>query len=220
MIAVLCALAGMAAILFTAEILWHRKYIAGEYARKFVHILGGSFVALWPYFLSFSTVRWIALGGIIAWVATKKLNLSFALKDINRPTAGELLYPISVLLLAYIASDKWIFTVSVLFLALADGMAAVIGKKYSTKKLSYKVYRGTKSVQGSAAYLVCAYIALGIGIALGGDRAILHTPVLTLGWLPLATMFLENISPFGTDNLTVPIMVAVLLNFAVTLSLL
>ncbi len=220
MFAVLSALAAMALLLFLAEILWHRKKLSGEYARKFVHILGGSMVAFWPYIMSMRWIQLIAAGAIVIWVLTRKLDLSHALKDINRPTIGELLYPVSVLLAAYLAHEEWIFTVSILFLALADGMAAVIGRKFGTKRMTYKVYMGKKTLQGSIAYLLCAYSALGIGVLLGGSAAITHTPVLTLGWLPVVCVFLENISPLGTDNITVPLLVVTVLNFAATLALL
>lgn len=220
MFSILAALVGMAILLFVAEVLWHRKVIGGEYARKFVHILGGSFVAFWPFFLSFHVIEIIAAGSVLMWLLTRTMHISYALRDINRPTIGELLYPVSVLLVAMIASDRWIFTVSILFLAVADGMAAVIGRKYATKKMSYEVYGGKKSLQGSLAYLICAYIALAVGMLIGGRTAILHTPFLTLGTLPLLTVFAENISPFGTDNLTIPLIVVFVLNFAVTLALL
>lgn len=220
MIPVLLALAGMAVLLFCAEILWHRKRLSGEYARKFVHILGGSFVAFWPYFMSYHAIELIAIGAIIVWFATQKMHISYALRDINRPTVGELLYPLSVLLVALLAQQNWVFTASILFLALADGMAAIFGKKFGTKKMTYKVFAGKKTLQGSFAYFVCAYLILGVAALLGGKTAILHDPILTLAWLPLVCVFLENISPYGIDNLTVPLMVVVLLNFAVTLSLL
>ncbi len=220
MFSVLFALAGMALVLIVAEVLWHRKYLKGEYARKFVHILGGSFVAFWPYFLTFQQIRFIAIGGIFVWLLTKTMHISYALRDINRPTAGELLYPISVLLVAIIAHDSWIFTTSILFLSFADGMAAVIGKRYGTKKLTYNVYGGKKTIQGSLAYLACAYIAIFVGMLLGGKNAELQSAVLIFGWLPLACTYLENISPFGTDNITVPLLVVSTLNLALTLSLL
>ncbi len=220
MFSILAALAGMAILLFIAEILWHRKYMSGEYARKFVHILGGTFVAFWPFFLSFRTIEIIAAGSVVVWLLTRTMHISYALHDINRPTIGELLYPISVLLVALIAKDHWIFMVSILFLALADGMAAIIGKKYATKQTTYKVYGGKKSLQGSTAYLVCAYIVLIIGMTVGGRTVIMHSPLLTLVWLPIVTVFAENISPFGTDNLTIPLIVVFVLNFAMTMTLL
>ena len=218
MIAVICALTGMAALLFTAELMWHRKYISGEYARKFVHILGGSFVAFWPYFLSFQQIRWIAFATVIFWLLTRTMHISYALHDIKRSSIGELLYPVSVLIVALLAQQNWVFTASILFLALADGMAAVVGRKFGTKKMTYKVFGGKKTLQGSGAYLIYGYLILIIAMLLGGTTAILHTPFLTLGWLPIVCVFLENISPFGTDNLTVPLVVVMVLNFALTLS--
>lgn len=220
MIAVICALAGMAALLFLAELLWHRKYISGEYARKFVHILGGSFVAFWPYFLTYPEIRWIAAASIVLWFVTKSMHISYAVHDISRSTIGELLYPVAVLIIAFFAQQDWVFTASILFLAFADGMAAVVGKKLGTKKMTYKVFGGKKTLQGSLAYLICAYIVLIIAVLLGGKTALMQVPLLTFGWLPIVCVVLENISPFGTDNLTVPFAVVMVLNFTVMLSLL
>ncbi len=218
MFRIVCALAGMLFVLLTAEILWHRKKISGEYARKYVHVLGGSFVAFWPYFLPMPDIRVIAAASMALWMVARFLHVSYAMHDIKRRSVGELLYPFSVFLLTTIAQANWIFTVSVLFLSLADGMAAVFGKRFGTKKMTYKVPAGKKTLQGSAAYVVSCYVALAIGALLGGREAIAQSWIITIGWLPLMCVFVENISPFGTDNFTVPMLVVTVLNLALTVS--
>ena len=61
MLAVIACLAGVALILIIAEILWRKKILRGEYQRKFVHILAGTFIAFWPWIITFRQIQIISL---------------------------------------------------------------------------------------------------------------------------------------------------------------
>ncbi|HEY5668139.1 MAG TPA: hypothetical protein VIR03_03165, partial [Candidatus Saccharimonadales bacterium] len=124
-----------------------------------------------------------------------------------RNITGELLFAIAIGLLASISSNKWAFTAAMLHLSIADGLAAVIGFGWGDTN-SYKVLGHTKSIAGSTAFLVCSYLILIVYLALGHST----TSVLTILWLPWVATAAENISVKGTDNLIVPMAVALALS--------
>ena len=140
----LFALIVVATLLVSSEYLWRKKIIGGEYGRKLVHMLVGLFIASWPYFLELAIIQFIACAAILTLIISRKYKVFHAIYDIPRLTYGELFYPLSILIIASFAKADWIFTVAVLFVALADGMAAFIGKKWGTKKLTFKVGKSKK----------------------------------------------------------------------------
>ena len=206
------AIFGAGSIVVLAEIAWRNKLLRGEFARKFVHVAVGSYVAFWPYFLSKEYIQIIAVSSIAALVIIKRLDLIKVMHDINRWSIGDVLFPISVLLAVTYANANWIYTVALLFMSLADGMAAVVGRKYANKKHLFKLLGSKKSLQGSIGYLVFAYVSLAIGYAIGGKATMTTLPLVTLLWIPFFSTFLEAISPFGLDNIVVPLFVVVAFN--------
>jgi phytol kinase len=212
MLTFVVATVGIGILLALSELLWRRKIIHGEYGRKLVHMVAGVFVATWPYFLTFEAIQLIALMATVALLLSRKYAIFHAIHDVMRKTYGEVLYPLSVLTIALLAREDWIFSVALLFVALADGMAAVVGKKYGKKKHTYKIGPSKKTTVGTGAYIVFAYIALGVGLLVGGRETMLGSPFVVFAWLPLFSAFLEAVSPYGTDNVTVPLVVVLLLN--------
>ncbi|HLB66329.1 MAG TPA: hypothetical protein VJJ78_01905, partial [Candidatus Saccharimonadales bacterium] len=61
MLAVIACLAGIFAILVIEEIFYKRKILQGEYLRKFVHISAGSFIAFWPWLISWRAIQLIGV---------------------------------------------------------------------------------------------------------------------------------------------------------------
>lgn len=215
MLSILCALAGIGVLLICSEILWRKGILRGEYGRKFVHIIGGSYVAFWPFFLSFRVIEVLSLLCFLVLVVSRVFKLFHAVHDVTRLTVGELVSPLAAFFVAVFARAPWIFTASILFVALADGFAAVIGKKYGTKKWSFSPFGSCKSLAGNLAYIVAAYVVLGIAMLIGGKTTLTNSPVLTFLWLPFFCLCVENFSPYGTDNLTIPVLVVLILNLLI-----
>jgi dolichol kinase len=205
------ALCVIGSLLILSEFLWRKKIIAGEYGRKVVHMSMGLFIAAWPYFLTMQTIQLISCAAILTLVVSRKFKIFHAIHDVKRRTYGELLYPLSILIIALFARADWIFTVAVLFVALADGMAAVVGKKWG-KKYTYRIGSTTKTVVGSLAYIVFAYVCLGIGYLIGGKEVLQVNHLTVYILLPLISAMLEAVSPYGTDNITAPLFVVLVLN--------
>ena len=86
-------------------------------------------------------------------------------------------------------------------MGLGDGMAALIGTKWGKHK--YKVLKvGEKSVEGTFSMFMASFLVV-YAISSGGV-------VISL-FVALFSSFVENISPSGVDNATVPILSSLLL---------
>lgn len=105
---------------------------------------------------------------------------------------GENLYPIGLLLIAhFLYIDKPKFIVGVFILALSDALASMIGKKFDPF---------SKTLVGSLVHFIVTLILL---------LFVLPLPLA----IPFAAAlsFVENISGYGLDNLTVPLTYVILL---------
>jgi phytol kinase len=211
-IAILVGLSGVAAILIVSEILWQAKLLSGEAARKFVHILVGSFVAFWPYFMSWKQIQFMSLAFLVVVMLSMQKHIFHAVHDVNRRTWGELFFPIGIGLSALIMPAPIVFTAAILHLSLADGLAAVVGKKYG-KLHQYKIGNYTKTLAGSLTFLLVSLVIVTTTVFIGGSQV--SWPLIPLlVWLPLAATALENLAIAGTDNLFVPLLIIAVLQAA------
>ncbi len=209
MISLALAVAVVFVVLVIAEFLRRKKYIKGEVARKFVHISVGSFVATWPFFLTWNEIRLMCVAFIVVVLLDRRVKIFKSVHSVRRRTVGDILFPVGIAIATFVSSSPWIFTVAVLHLSLGDGMAAVIGNKYGN--LSYSILRQRKSGAGSLAFWLvslCITSALLLFMPVQLD----HVAFAVLFLLPVASAFLESISIFGIDNVTVPVFVAVALS--------
>jgi phytol kinase len=194
-------------ILVAAEYLSRSKEIHAELTRKLVHVAVGTFVAFWPFFLSWRVIQILSLAFFAVVCISIKFNIFRSIHAVKRSITGELLFAVVIGLLASIASDKWIFMAAMLHLSLADGMAAVVGVGWGDKT-AYKVFGRTKSVVGSAAFLI---VSIGI-MAAYGIFAHGSTSLATYFWLPVVATATENLAVQGTDNLVMPMLIALVLS--------
>ena len=209
MIALLLSLAAVFVILLSAELLWQNKKLSGEPGRKFVHISVGTFVAFWPFYMSFGYIQLAALGFIAVVLASRYLNVFRVVHAIDRHSWGDVLFALGIGIAATFAARELIFTAAILHLSLADGFAAIIGKSYSLKN-TYSVLGSQKSIAGTIAFgLVSAAIIAAIMLA-GQMPAGLIIAYAVI--LPLAAMAAENVGTHGLDNIFVPVLVIVALN--------
>lgn len=198
-------------ILVGCEIWWRKQGVGlqGEFSRKFVHITVGSFVAFWPYFLSANEIRILSAAFLIVVLLSKYLHIFKAIHSVQRPTHGEVWFALVVGGLAFLVDkNPHIYTVALLEMSLADGLAAVIGTRYGNGG-KYSVMGHAKSIIGTATFFVVSSALLaGYGLAsVGGLSLAVILP------LSIVMTILENIAVNGFDNLVVPLSVAGVLLF-------
>jgi phytol kinase len=205
----LLSLAIIASLLLVTEYLWRKKIVEVETSRKMVHIGTGVVIAFWPYILDWWIIQALSLVMLIAIFISFKFHIFKSIHSVQRMTRGEILFPIGVGLCALLEPPEWVFTAAILHLALADGMAALVGIRFG-KDMQYTVWGNLKSVAGSAAFFITSVL-----IFVG---AVVLTPqydhLQLIGWFVFSAVLLtvaENVSPYGLDDLTVPVGVVLLM---------
>lgn len=195
----------IAAILIVLALLllnewWWRGRTHGEVSRKFVHITVGTFVAFWPLFLSWQQIQLLSLGFVVAVVISRQFHIFKAIHSVQRPTWGELYFGAAVGLAALLSHQPAIFTIALLHMSLADGLAAIVGSRYGGK-YRYAILGAEKSRLGSATFLM-------VSLALLVAYDIQQQAGLGI-WLPViaaSATVLENLAIRGLDNLAVPLL--------------
>jgi len=204
MITVLLSLGAIFLILILSELLWNSKKLNGETGRKFVHITVGSFVAFWPFYMGFHTIQLISVAFLIVVIASRYLKIFHAVHVADRKTWGDVMFAVGIGLAAIFTKTDWIFMAAILHLSLADGLAALMGKKFG-KTNRYKVLGHEKSVVGTLTFIEVSVAIIGIVLIYGPFASVNLFP--TIIWLPLAAAALENVGIYGLDNVFVPILI-------------
>lgn len=205
------ACGGVFVVLVLSEILWRSKVIKGEIGRKFVHMLVGCYVASWPWLLSRNWISIVAAAFLGVLFLSHRYKIFKAITDVKRRTYGDYLFAVGVLTSSLFLTEKYQFLVAMLIIALSDGFAALIGKKFG-KKNEFRVYGQTKSMAGSAAFFVVTMVLFMIlGRVFGVSNAEtqgLAIPLAILSSLVLTTI--EAVGIYGLDNILLPVAAGVL----------
>lgn len=125
MLNAILAAAGIAAILIVSEIAWRKARLRDELARKFVHICCGTFIAFLPLWVSYNWIMILAIGFVIANVINRYVDFFHAIHSVRRKSWGDVLFGVGVFIVALFQPEPWLFTVAILQVSLADGLAAI-----------------------------------------------------------------------------------------------
>lgn len=193
-------------VLVFAEYLARTTVIHAELTRKFVHMTVGTFVAFWPFFISWRQIEMLSVASLVAILLSIRFNVLKSVHTIPRQTVGEVLFAMVIGFLALISSSKWIFMAAMLHLSLADGLAAVAGLGWGDSN-QYKVFGRVKSIAGTTTFLVVSLVVMIIYVLGSGAAA----NITTLMVVPVIAAVTENAAIDGTDNLLMPMIVALIL---------
>ncbi len=189
-------------MLVLSEVLWRKARIRGEFARKFVHIMAGSFIAFLPFWVSYGWISLLAVGFILANLLNRYTPIFHAIHAITRKSWGDLLFGFAILITSLLRPSKWLFVGAILQVALADGMAAVIGKHYGDKP--YKIFDHQKSIIGTLTFFVSSLLIVLIVLIVGNFNLNVSMGLILIV-VPTAMTILENVCGYGTDNIFLPI---------------
>jgi phytol kinase len=204
-IAVVLALLGMLAGL---RLLRQRVSLHPELARKLSHLGFGLITLTFPWL--FQSVWPVVVVSVLAiltllalrYVPTLRASVGEAVHGVDRSSLGDLYFPIAVTGLFVLAKGSWVlYTLPLLTLTLADAVAALIGVSYG--RIKYDGTEGRKSIEGSLAFFLVAFLAIHLPLLLltptGRAESLLIG--LTFGVL---VMLLEAVAWRGLDNLFIP----------------
>jgi len=181
-----------------------------ELSRTFAHIM----VSNWWIIASLTmSSYWIVISTPVFFVIFNTLNAIYnwipCLNSKNRyKNLGTVYYAASVLLLVQLyffdPSIRVAGGIGILVMGYGDGFAALIGQFFG--KLQYSIFKGHKTIEGSLAMLVISGIAV---------YAYLYFTTPVIPWLmviiiPVVATLIEAISPYGLDNLFVPLISALI----------
>lgn len=210
----LFALLPIALVLLSSEILWRKEIIQGERARKFIHILAGVWMAFWPFYIPFDGIFVLGCMALTLVIYSRNTKVFHAIYAVKRKTYGDILYALAIILCSYWGVENWVFTVSILTLALADGGAAVAGKLWGSSNI-YRVFGNkqlTKSIAGTASFIVLSIVCVLVGYVLGGNAVMQDYILLSFVFVPIVSAAVENIMPYGFDNLAIPVFITLIFN--------
>jgi phytol kinase len=202
--AVLLVGALCASILALGEVVRRRLGVEAEWTRKLVHVLMGLTAATFPW-LFHDPRAVLLLCAACAAVLGVTLARSWlaSVHGVDRRTLGALWFPLGVAAV-FVAAEgrRELYVIPVLVLALADPAAAMVGRTAGAHRFGGG--RHCKSVEGSLAFLVvasgCLFVALAATTSLGFVDLVGRA--LVTGALLAAV---EAASPYGSDNVLVPV---------------
>ena len=197
------------AVAAAAELLRRFRGCSREAARKIVHVGVGLFVI--PTVFLFSDWR-IAVIPPLSFAVVNFVIHRFRLLpalDAEPLNFGTVFFPLSFAALLALffrpGSHEDLSAVAVagvLSMALGDAAAAEFGRRYGTRR--YTILGHSRTMEGSLAMFLVSGAAIAVTlVALGGFGA--HAAVAFGLVVGTAAAGLEAVSPFGSDNLTVPL---------------
>lgn len=204
-------------VILASELLVKLLHLPKEESRKFVHIG----VSHWWLLAMFTLDSWrwaiippiifIALNLISWWTG---MFSAMERKPRDPANLGTVYFPIALLVLVILTwEDSPVLTgvhpylgaLGVLAMGYGDGFAALVGSKHGQHK--WRLLNSTKSVEGSIAMFLAALLPLFLILATNyGMTQPIFTLAIAVLLSALATA-VEAITPWGLDNLTVPIIV-------------
>ena len=180
-------------VLLASFALQSKGIIAKEGARKAVHILVSLTVFIIVYCMD---DPWLRIAGPLAFIPVNAVLGRFS----GERLAGLVCYPLSILTLVVLMEHGLLSSPAVvsgtLAMGLGDGAAALVGTRFGRHRI------GGKTLEGSFAMMILSFIIF----IMFGDASI---PAAVVSALLAAGV--EAFTPRGLDNITVPLVSALLM---------
>lgn len=209
-------LVGIVLLLAFNELNYRRLGVNGEITRKFAHFTSTLAVVPFPYiFTSHWYVLILATIFFAALYFTQQSKQLKSIHDIERKSIGSYLLPLAIyttFLVSSLLENKFIFILPMLILAICDPMAAILGMniKKNNGKIKILGRKFDKTWLGSGAFLATSLIISIIALYFHREVFDLKTFWLALSVAAISTLA-ELISWRGSDNLTIPLSVVLIL---------
>lgn len=196
-------------IIGVATLLQNQGKVNDEGARKIIHIgvsnwwIMAMILFTNPWWASVAPLTFI----ILNYISYRK-NLFAAMERNGNGNLGTVYFPISLLVLSLltfssllpVSQPQFIGAVGILVMGYGDGFAAVIGKKYGKHR-----WKSGKSVEGSLTMFIASFVVtLTLAVVSTVTPSLVIAGLLAFGVAAVATL-LEAYTPYGFDNLTVPL---------------
>lgn len=222
-LSILCVILLLGLAICVLKIAEKKTNINAEMKRKLFHMSMGIVMLIFPYI--FKSAFSVFILGIFALIILSILkytklreNLGTILYSVKRESLGEIFFVISVFLIFYLSNgDKILYSIPILILTFADSAAALIGKNYGKKDLA-KLNEDSKSIEGSFAFFIVAFILCLVPLLLftevGREETLIISAIVGFN-----VALIEMISHTGNDNILIPLTTFALLITHINLEL-
>ena len=193
-----------------AEFAYHKVKIKVKYTRKAIHVITGVIALFFPLFIKSPLdliLLCVGFAGLLA--ITLKFNLLQSVNNVDRYSRGSLLYPVAVIIcfmFNYYRDTYLYFFIPILTLAMADPIAAIVGKKFPKGK--YTLRNQTKTMAGSGSFFVIALVICFVALNLREGGNIMNCIWISL-FVATTTTVGEGLSFKGDDNIVIPLVAIV-----------
>ena len=180
--------------------------VSGEGARKLVHILLSNWILLALAVYHNALACLMPACFVILNIISYKKNIFSAIEREEDNTLGTVWYAVSLFLLCLIGSGvgmPWIAACGMLAMGYGDGLAALIGKRFG--RFYFPGVHSKKSLEGFLIVMLFSGVSVW-GVCTFYAADVFHNfPVYAALSCAVPAAALELLSPSGTDNLTLPI---------------
>jgi phytol kinase len=212
----------MAAVLALALLVRRRWPEQREWSRKLVHMGTGPVVLLaWALQIERGIALPVAAAVTVLTALNHRFRLLPAVEDVGRPSYGTVAYgaSITLLLALFWPAQGGAVAAGVLVMAFGDGLAGLLGPL--VRSPSWSLWGQRKSLVGTGAMAIASAVVLGLLWFLQGpagavsglaEWAAAGAPQAAASILVLTALAvgLEQLSAYGLDNLSVPLVVGLL----------
>ncbi len=206
---ILLVLAALGMVFLFLHLLGRFVVLHPEVRRKLLHVLMGLVTAGFPWLFHQVWPVLVLAAASFSVLVLVRSDMSLVrpfrgiLHGVERPSWGELLFPLSVALVFVLAQgDPLFYSVPILILTLADAVAALIGVYYG--QTQFKTLEGSKSVEGSVAFFIVTFFCVHVAMLLFTDIG--RPESLLIGVLMgIIVMMFEAVAWRGLDNLFIPV---------------
>ncbi len=217
-------LAGIFAVITMAEILLKKFHWSADSSRRVVHMLVGILICATRFF--FESKYPVILLSVIFILVNLFTLLSKKFKGMhatNRVSFGTVYYPVAILILTYFfwADSPLVYILSILILAIGDPAASIVGES-ATHAKTYRIWKDMKSIQGSLTLAGIIFLLTVAGLLLGNSAQLVSLLMSSVLIIAMAAALVgtaaESISYAGSDNLSLPLLTAALLDIMLNIS--
>lgn len=208
-IALSAVIAGLLTALPLVRLLAVRLGASVEFSRKCVHVCMGLACMGFPWIFDRPVTVWILAGIasglllVMRCVPALRDGIGSALHGVQRLSYGEILFAPAIATVFHLSGgDPVFYLIPLLVLSIADAAGALTGERWG--RLRYICGDYYKTVEGSLAFLVCAFLCVFIPLRCMTGLPVFHLTAISL-ILAILTMIGEGISDRGFDNLVLPI---------------
>lgn len=201
-------------IIGVAEALRRWRGYSSGFTRKVIHIGVGMLSWVLPFLF---TQPWPFVLACLAFMVLNYLDWRYgffkAMASSNRSNLGTVYFPLAAAVVVIIFWETPPLMVAALMpLTWGDGLAPVVGKLYGRR--SYSVHTSIRTVEGSAGFFVAGFIFtwLALWVMPGPPEITAVGALLPALVITILTTFIEAISIWGLDNLTITAMAILVLS--------